>query len=384
MMRPMKMAGNELLFGKGSLEYIRDIPEKRILIVIGGSSMEKNGILARVEAMFHENNAVTTVFNGVEPDPSFRTVWRGAEAMKSFCPDLIVGLGGGSVMDAAKAMWVYYEHPELTTLDQLLQANPFPKLRAKARYLCIPSTSGTASEVSRSVVLTDDERGLKHGLGNMEMMPDIAICDPEVTVSMPAHITAETGMDALTHALEALVSNRANYLSNILAEAAAIDIVHTLPEAYRDGKNLDAREIMLSASMTAGIAFTNVSLGIVHSLAQTIGGFFKISHGLADAIILPYVIKFNSSESYADKAYKKLARKLGNDDLSVIVEELNKTLNIPYCLRVVLPDEKRYVELIPEMASFSKLDGCTKTNPIIPTEEQFAELLKSCYNGNRV
>ena len=206
MMRPMKLAGSELMFGEGCLEYIKTIKVEKVSIVVGGKSMERSGMLAKVEGYFHEAGAETMVISGVEPDPSFETVMRGAQEMLGFGPDLIVGLGGGSAMDAAKAMWIFYEHPELKTMESVLPPNEFPKLREKARLCCIPSTSGTASEVSRSIVISDNETGLKHGLGNMEMMPDIAICDPEVTVSMPAKITAETGMDALTHALEALVS----------------------------------------------------------------------------------------------------------------------------------------------------------------------------------
>ena len=221
MMRPMKLAGSELMFGEGSLAYIKTIKAKKVSIVIGGHSMEKSGMLAKVEGYFKETGAETMVIRDVEPDPSFETVLRGRNEMLEFEPDLIVGLGGGSAMDAAKAMWIFYEHPELTQMEDILPPNEFPKLRGKARMCCIPSTSGTASEVSRSIVISDNEKGLKHGVGNMEMMPDIAICDPEVTMSMPAKITAETGMDALTHALEALASNRANYLSDILASQAA-------------------------------------------------------------------------------------------------------------------------------------------------------------------
>ena len=244
MMRPMKLAGQQLMFGQGCLAHLKTLDTKRAIIVTGGSSMKRNGIFDEVVGYLHEAGAEVAEFGGVEADPSFRTVWAGAEKMKEFKPDLIIGLGGGSAMDAAKMMWVYYEHPELTTLEEVLTAKPFPKLRQKALYCCIPSTSGTASEVSRSVVITGDD-GMKHGLGNMEMMPDIAICDPRVTASMPPHITAETGMDAMTHALEALVSNRANYVSDVLAVKAVEDIYEYLPKAYENGTDLDARERML-------------------------------------------------------------------------------------------------------------------------------------------
>lgn len=379
MMRPMKLAGSQLLFGNGCLEFLASIPTKRAMIVIGGSSLEKNGMLARVEGYLAQAGAQTAVIRGVEADPSFATVQRGAAEMLAFRPDFIVALGGGSPMDAAKAMWVYYEHPELKTLQALLEANPFPTLRGKARFCCIPSTSGTASEVSRSVVIT--ENGAKHGLGNMEMMPDIAICDPQVTVSMPPHITAETGMDAMTHALEALVSTRANYLSSILARRAVTDIAQALPVAFRDGKDIAARETMLNASMIAGMAFTNVSLGIVHSMAHTIGGFFHVAHGLADAVILPYVIAFNSADARAKKLYEDMAAELGGGALSEQIAELNRTVSIPAVLQALIPDEAAFRARLDEMAGMALADGCTKTNPIIPTAEQMKTLLLTAYLG---
>ena len=338
-------------------------------------------MLAKVEGYFKEVGASTMIVSGVEPDPSFETVIRGAREMLTFEPDLIVGLGGGSAMDAAKAMWIFYEHPELKTMEDVLPPNEFPKLRAKARLCCIPSTSGTASEVSRSIVISDNEKGLKHGLGNMEMMPDIAICDPEVTVSMPPQITAETGMDALTHALEALASNRANYLSDILATQAASDIMKTLPQVYQNGNDRKAREIMLEASMAAGMAFTNVSLGIVHSMAHTLGGIFHVSHGLADAVLLPYVIRYNEADPRARKVYDDFARKVGAHHLYAAVEELNKTLHIPSCLKEIIPEEAQFAARLDEMAKLAKEDGCTKTNPVIPDEEEFKQLFMKAYKG---
>lgn len=378
----MKLAGSELMFGRGSLEYIKtSVHCKKAFIVIGGHAVERNGSLDKVEEYFHDGGAETFVFRGVEPDPHFSTVVRGAQSMLEEKPDLICALGGGSVMDAAKTMWVMYEHPELKELDQILHTKPLPKLRAKARFMCIPTTSGTASEVSRSVVITDDEKGRKHGLGDMEMMPDIAICDPEVTKSMPQHVTAETGMDALTHAVEALVSNRANYVADILATAAAVDIVKWLPKAYADGDNMQAREIMCNASMTAGLAFTNVSLGIDHSMAQTIGGFFSIAHGRICAILLPYTIEWNSRDDWAKQRYADLASKMGATDLAQLVRDLNTQLGIPNTVKDAGIDEKAYLSNLQEMAETSLHDGCTKTNPIIPTVPEFADLLKKAYYG---
>ncbi len=380
-MRPMKLAGSQLMFGKGSLEHLKTLKGKKAFIVTGGSSMKKSGILQKTIDYLKEAGIDSSIFEGVEPDPLFSTVYRGAEAMKREQPDIIVGLGGGSAMDAAKAMWVYYEHPELTALKDIVPPNPIPGLRNKAILVCIPSTSGTASEVSRSVVITDDETHVKYGIGNMEMMPDIAICDPAVTVTMPAKITAETGMDALTHALEALVSRRANYLSNILAGNAAKDIIENLPKACADGSAIENREIMLNASMTAGLAFTNVSLGIVHSMAHTLGSYFGISHGLADAIILPFVMKFNLEDETAKAAYSKLAGELGTEDLIWVIKNLNKSIGIPSHISELIPDENGYMEKLEAMSEMALKDGCTKTNPVIPTGEQMKALFIKIYKA---
>ncbi|MCB5713349.1 iron-containing alcohol dehydrogenase [Lactonifactor longoviformis] len=381
MMRPMKLAGSQLLFGRGCLEHIKSLEYKRVVIVLGGSSMVKSGMLDKVRDMFKSSGAEVAVIEGVEPDPSFATVKRGAKEMLAFRPDLIVALGGGSVMDAGKTMWIYYEHPELETLEDVLQAVPFPKLREKAHFCCIPSTAGTASEVSRSVVISDTETGMKHGIGNMEMMPDIAICDPEVTLSMPARITAETGMDALTHAIEALVSTRANYIGDTLALQAALDIMEYLPQAYANGGDLEIREKMLNASMAAGLAFTNVSLGIVHSMAHTLGGYFHVPHGLGDAMLLPYIIEFNSQDERAAGIYRSLAEKAGGEDLAAMIRELNGKLHIPASFQEIIKEEEKYNELLEEMAKAAKADGCTKTNPVIPELDQFKALFQKAYKG---
>lgn len=380
-MRPMKLAGSQLLFGEGCLEHLETLQTKKTVIVIGGSSMIKSGILDRVKSHLQKSGASIQVVEGVEPDPSFATVLRGARQMLEFEPDMIIALGGGSVMDAAKTMWVYYENPQLKTLEDLLPPNEFPKLRKKALFCCIPSTAGTASEVSRSVVISDTDTGIKHGIGNMEMMPDIAICDPQVTCSMPKKITAETGMDALTHGLEALVSNRANYLSNVLAEQAVLDILEHLPGAWRDGGDMQAREGMLNASMAAGIAFTNVSLGIVHSMAHTLGSCFHTAHGLGDAILLPYVIRFNQRDKRAAYIYKNLAQKAGGKDLGFMVEALNKELQIPLALESIIKDQERYMSSLEKMAEMALADGCTKTNPVIPTKEELKDLFIRAYKG---
>jgi len=384
MMRPMKLAGQELMFGKGCLEHLKSVKGSKAVIVTGGSSMKKSGMLQKVIDNLKSAGIESEVFSGVEPDPLFSTVMRGADLMKGFQPDIIVGLGGGSAMDAAKAMWIYYENPEFKALGDILPPNEFPKLRKKARLICIPSTSGTASEVSRSIVITEDGTHTKFGIGNMEMMPDIAILDPEVTLSMPKGITAETGMDAMTHAVEAWVSTRANYVSDILAEAAIKDIALYLPKVIEDLDNLEYREVMLNASMTAGMAFTNVSLGIVHSMAHTLGSVFSKSHGLLNAILLPYVIDFNSGEEWAKEKYDYLVKAMGlEEDLASVVRDLNKDMGIPDSLDAIIKDEVMFKDKIEYLIDSALADGCTKTNPIIPTRDQMKELFFKAYYGNK-
>lgn len=379
MMRPMQLGGKEIIFGEGTLEHLRVIPQKRTTIVIGGSSVKKNGTLDQIIAILDERHVPWNVVDGIDDEPTWQQVREGADQMLEFEPDLIIAVGGGSVMDGAKAMWVVYEHPELTELHMITSASPFPALRNKAHMCCIPTTSGTASEVSRSVVITNEKTGMKHGIGNMEMMPDYAICDPVLTITMPPHITAATGMDALTHAVEAYVSKRANVLADVLAEAAIKMIVEWLPIAYRDGHNMEARENMLVASMIAGMSFTNVSLGITHSISHTLGGHFHLPHGLLNAIVLPYVIDFNMGDPEAKRRYEKLAKLCGVTSFASLIRDLNKTLGIPDSVGELIDDKDKYEALNREMSEMSKADGCTKTNPIIPDLDEVGILLKEIY-----
>jgi alcohol dehydrogenase class IV len=284
-------------------------------------------------------------------------------------------------MDAAKAMWVYYEHPELKTLADICKPNKIPKLRTKARMICIPSTSGTASEVSRSVVISDKEKNIKQGIGDMEMMPDIALLEPKVTASMPAKITAETGFDALTHAIEAYVSRRADDLTDTLSEKAILEIFKYLPLAYEQGDNLFYREKMQNFSMIAGLAFTNCSLGIVHSIAHSFGAVFNVSHGLANGVVLPYVIRFNKQSEYAEKKYDAIADRLDKESLYEALVELKKELNIPEKMQDVLHDDATFEKELELVAKKSVEDGCTKTSPIIPDLETMKKLVREIYYG---
>lgn len=381
MMRPMKLAGDYIVFGEGALDYLEQIEGKKAVIVMNGRVLKTNGVLDTIREKLKKNGIESTVFDGIEPEPSIQTVLRGAKVMQDFGPDWIVALGGGSAMDAAKAMWVYYEHPELKTLADICKPNKIPKLRTKARMICIPSTSGTASEVSRSVVISDKEKNIKQGIGDMEMMPDIALLEPKVTASMPAKITAETGFDALTHAIEAYVSRRADDLTDTLSEKAILEIFKYLPLAYEHGDNLFYREKMQNFSMIAGLAFTNCSLGIVHSIAHSFGAVFNVSHGLANGVVLPYVIRFNKQSEYAEKKYDAIADRLDKESLYEALVELKKELNIPEKMQDVLHDDAAFEKELELVAKKSVEDGCTKTSPVIPDLETMKKLVRDIYYG---
>ena len=381
MMRPMKLAGDYIVFGEGALDYLEQIEGKKAVIVMNGRVLKTNGVLDTIREKLKKNGIESTVFDGIEPEPSIQTVLRGAKVMQDFGPDWIVALGGGSAMDAAKAMWVYYEHPELKTLADICKPNKIPKLRTKARMICIPSTSGTASEVSRSVVISDKEKNIKQGIGDMEMMPDIALLEPKVTASMPAKITAETGFDALTHAIEAYVSRRADDLTDTLSEKAILEIFKYLPLAYEHGDNLFYREKMQNFSMIAGLAFTNCSLGIVHSIAHSFGAVFNVSHGLANGVVLPYVIRFNKQSEYAEKKYDAIADRLDKESLYEALVELKKELNIPKKMQDVLHDDAAFEKELELVAKKSVEDGCTKTSPVIPDLETMKKLVRDIYYG---
>lgn len=380
-MRPMKLGGEFLIFGENSINYLGQLdgPRKKAFVVMGGDFLRTTGQFDEIERILKDSDFEIAIFDEVEPDPSINTVQAGAKKMLDFEPDWIIAIGGGSVMDAAKGMWIIYEHPKLETISDI--TNPIPKLRNKAKMVNIPTSSGTGSEVSRSIVISDPETHTKHGIGDMEMMPDIAILEPKLTISLPKKMTAATGMDALTHAIEARTSTRSNILADTLANQAIKSIDENILVAYNEPENIKARENMLVSSMIAGMAFTNVSLGIVHSLAHAVGGKFGVPHGIANAIILPYIVNFNSTNPRAKEIYTEIEKLLGVDSLVGEIHRLNNEMDIPITLQSIIQDDKKFDEMVSELAMLAAEDGCTKTNPIIPSVPEFEKLFKTIYYG---
>ncbi|QUO30797.1 iron-containing alcohol dehydrogenase [Faecalicatena sp. Marseille-Q4148] len=383
----------DLYYGKGALEQLKNLDGKKAMLVLGGGSMKKFGFVDKVVAYLKEAGIETQLFENVEPDPSVETVMKGAAAMREFEPDWIISMGGGSPIDAAKAMWVFYEYPE-TTFEEIIQPFSFPTLRKKAKFLAIPSTSGTATEVTAFSVITDYEKGIKYPLADFNITPDVAIVDPELAETMPQKLTAHTGMDALTHAIEAYVSTLNSPFTDPLALKAIHMVFDYLPASYN--KDMEAREQMHYAQCLAGMAFSNALLGIVHSMAHKTGAAFStghIPHGCANAIYLPYVIKYNAKDETALKRYAEIARSVGlegNSDeelmqaLCAKIDAYNVELNIPKTLKEFGIKEEEFKEKVAEIAKNAVGDACTGSNPRSITPEQMEKLLTCTYYGTEV
>ena len=390
----------DLYHGKGALENLKNLQGKKAVIVVGGGAMKRNGFLQRAEDYLKEAGMEVKIIEGVEPDPSVTTVMNGAALMSEFQPDWIVAMGGGSPIDAAKAMWIKYEYPE-TTFEQMCVVFGLPKLRTKAKFVAIPSTSGTATEVTAFSVITDYEKGIKYPLADFEITPDVAIVDPDLAETMPQKLVAHTGMDAITHAIEAYVSTCNCDYTDPLAIFAITMIQRDLVGSYNG--DMTKRASMHNAQCLAGMSFSNALLGIVHSMAHKTGAAFDdygahIIHGAANAMYLPKVIAFNSKNEVAKARYGVIADYMGlggaNDDekvanLIAYLRQMNSDLNIPQCIKNYGADsypceqgfipEEVFLARLPEIAKNAVADACTGSNPRQPSVEEMEKLLKCCY-----
>ena len=401
----------KIYFERGSIQYLSKMPEITKAFIVTDESMVKLGYVDKIiyQLEKHDNHIHFEIFSDVEPDPSFDTIDRGVEAMGQFTPDVIIALGGGSAIDAAKGMWLFYEHPDvdkeglkLKFLDIRKRTYKYPKLGLKAKFVAIPTTSGTGSEVTSFAVITDKDNNVKYPFADYELTPDVAIIDPDLVLTLPKVLTADTGMDVLTHAIEAYVSNMASDYTDGLAEKAG-ELVHKyLIRAYENGNDKEAREKVHNASCIAGMAFTNAFLGVNHSLAHKLGGEFHIAHGRCNAILLPYVIRYNASsptkfvsfpkyEYYiADEKYAMFAKKIGLevediedgvDKLIAMVNRMNEKLGIPKSFQEYGIDEETYMSKIDELANRAFEDQCTTSNPRLPLVTELKKILVDAYYG---
>lgn len=381
----------DLYHGKGAIDALKTLKGKRAIVVVGGGSMKRFGFLDKVVANLKKAGMEVRLFEGVEPDPSVETVMKGAQAMREFEPDWIVSIGGGSPIDAAKAMWAFYEYPE-TTFEQLCIPFNFPTLRTKAKFCAIPSTSGTATEVTAFSVITDYKKGIKYPLADFNITPDVAIVDPDLAETMPKKLTAHTGMDAMTHAIEAYVSTlNCDYTDPLALHAIKMISLYLVPSYNED---MDARAKMHNAQCLAGMAFSNALLGIVHSMAHKTGAAYSgghIVHGCANAMYLPKVIKYNSKNETAAKRYAEIAGFIGLepsvDALIEHINKMNKALDIPSCIKDYeggIIDEKEFLEKLPEVAANAVSDACTGSNPRSITPKEMEKLLLCCFYDTEV
>ncbi len=401
----------KIYFEKHATAYLANMPNISRAFIVTDPGMVEHGYVDTVTHYLrkHTNDVKVEVFFEVEPDPSDETVFKGAEMMKSFKPDVIIALGGGSAMDAAKGMWLFYEHPETTFygikqkfLDIRKRTCKYPSLGNKAQFVAIPTTSGTGSEVTPFAVITDKKNNIKYPLADYELTPDVAIVDPQFVMTVPPHVTADTGMDVLTHAIEAYVSVMANDYTDGLA-LKAIDLVFKyLPRAYQDGSDEEAREKMHNASAIAGMAFANAFLGINHSLAHKIGPEFHIPHGRANAILMPHVVRYNAIKPrkhalfpkyehfVADERYAQIARMLGLpassaaegvESLVQAIIVLGKSLNINMSIAGQGVDKEQFAEVVGVLAERAFEDQCTTANPKLPLISELKEIYMEAYKG---
>ncbi|WP_293977398.1 iron-containing alcohol dehydrogenase [uncultured Clostridium sp.] len=378
----------DIYHGEGSLETLKTLKGKKAFVVVGGGSMKRFGFLQKVEDYLKEAGMEVELFEGVEPDPSVETVMKGAEAMRNFQPDWIVAMGGGSPIDAAKAMWIFYEYPDFT-FEQAVVPFGLPELRQKAKFVAIPSTSGTATEVTSFSVITNYKEKIKYPIADFNITPDIAIVDPDLAQTMPAKLVAHTGMDALTHSIEAYTASLRSNFSDPLAMKAIEMINQNLVKSFEGDK--EARNLMHEAQCLAGMAFSNALLGIVHSMAHKVGAVFHIPHGCANAIFLPYVIKYN--RKVCEDRYADIARMLKlegttdselTDSLIKMIDEFNTKLNIPHSMKEYGIEEADFKANVKFVAHNAILDACTGSSPREIDDATMEKLFECTYYGTDV
>ena len=381
----------DLYHGKGALEALKSFKGQRAIICVGGGSMKRFGFLDRAIGYLKEAGFEVELIENIEPDPSVETVMKGAQKMLEFQPDWIVAMGGGSPIDAAKAMWIKYEYPEIT-FEEMCKVFGIPELRKKAHFCAIPSTSGTATEVTAFSIITDYAKGIKYPIADFEITPDVAIVDPDLAETMPKKLVAHTGMDAMTHAIEAYVSTANCDYTDPLALHAIKMIKADLVDSYNG--DMAKRDSMHNAQCLAGMAFSNALLGIVHSMAHKTGAAFSgghIVHGCANAMYLPKVIAYNAKEPEAEKRYGEIAAFLGLEPTSKAliahIKAMNEKLDIPACIKDYeggIIDEKEFLEKLPQVAELAVGDACTGSNPRTITPDVMAKLLKCCFYDTEV
>lgn len=380
----------DIYFGDNAIDHLKSVKGTKAMLVIGSQRLIKDGTVPKIQELLKEAKIETIVFSGVENDPSVATVRKGVETMKDFNPDVIIGIGGGSPIDAAKAMWIFYENPEFTFEEA---AKPFtlPELRQKAKFIAISTTSGTGTEVTSFSVITDNETGVKYPIADYNITPDIAIVDTNLVQSMTKTLVANTGMDALTHAFEAYVSNAKNPITDAVAMKSIEMTVANLSESFKGESQ--ARKDMHISQCLAGMAFSNAILGIVHSMSHKTGKIFNIPHGCANAIYLSSVIQFNAKTASAAADYADISKRLGLkgettaelvQSLIQLVKDFRISMNMPTTLKEFGVSEEDFKSNLDKISRTAVSDACTGTNPREISVEEMKKLFEATYYGTEV
>lgn len=408
-------APQKVYFKKGcmpvALNELRDVMGKKRAFIVTDSFLYMNGYTKPITDKLDELGIVHTVFSNVQPDPTLANAQEGAKAMTAFQPDCIIALGGGSAMDAGKIMWVMYEHPEVDFQDMAMRfvdirkrVYTFPKMGEKAYFVAIPTSSGTGSEVTPFAVITDQETGVKYPLADYELMPNMAIIDTDNMMSQPKGLTSASGVDVLTHALEAYASVMATDYTDGLALKAMKNVFDYLPTAYTDGTNVEARNKMADASCMAGMAFANAFLGVCHSMAHKLGAFHHLPHGVANALLISLVVEFNANECppkmgtfsqyqypHTQARYAECARFCGiqaKDDKEAVqkliekIEALKESVGIKKTIKDYGIDEKHFLDTLDAMVEQAFDDQCTGANPRYPLMSEIKDMYLKAYYGN--
>lgn len=379
-MRNLRLNSEALVTGVNSLEYLKSIKYNKAMIITGGKSMFTTGVIDKVEEYLEKDGGEVYIYSGVGKNPTVSEVKEGLDRMNSICPDLIVAVGGGSPIDAAKIITLLYEYPELDIEN--ISGVKLPEERYKTKFIAIPSTSGTGTEVTHVSVITYPEKNLKIGLKAESLRPDVAILDGNIPMSLPQNIAAETGMDALTHAIESYINKDANDFTEVLAKGAIEGLIKWLPISCND-KSLESREKVHNYQSMAGMAFSNSGLGMVHGISHAFGGRYNLAHGLTNAIILPYAMRYNSKDKEVKEKFESLARTIGCKDIIVEIENLKEKLGIAKSISQIGIDEEIFKKDFDILLENSMM-GSTVVNPIKITKEDMKEIINAVYYGNDI
>ena len=380
-MKKLVLSGKKIVTGAGSLAFLEEMPFAKALIVTGGGSMIRSGVIDQAKSFLKKNGTEVRVYSGVPKNPSINEVRRGLEVCREFNPDAVIAIGGGSAMDCAKAMLLFYEFPFLNS-ENVLDYNSSGKLPAvrDTALGCVPSTSGTGSEVTRGTVITDPDKELKVPIMTDCLRPDVAILDVNIVKTMPANIAAETGMDALTHAIEAYTNHNLDDFDEGLCSSAIEGIMKWLPVSCKEG-TIEAREKVHNYQAMAGIGFANVGLGMVHGIAHSFGGVYNMGHGLTNAVILPFVLEYNSRDTSVSEKLKKLSYLCRCEDIIEEIRKMRKDLSIPNSFMEAGITEEMYKEKHDILLEHAML-GATNVNPVRMNREEMEKMLQTVFTGN--